>query len=292
MDWLHFWRSGFTSEGTGIIVCRPMSDSEKIGPPGAVKKFAILRQQHAKLHVEREHMVVNVKRNIMASFQRTLGAHDHALKKAEWEVGRLKRELELVRGSAQEGELDYERVAGALEAEFNPREKELEAVPGQIEWANKRLNGLMTMEQTTAFQARYRRLAERLHPDLRFGQSVTAGNLWERVRGCYVTGDATELEAIELIVEDLPLESVETQPAAEIEERVARLKKANEAMINEISAMRQQWPFPLASKLPDEAWLKGQREEYERKTMLLVKERQVLTEELNRILDARPSDRE
>jgi len=264
-----------------------MSDPEKIGPQDALKKFTVLRQQHAKLHVEREHLVVNVKRNIMAGFQRKLGAHDHALKKAEWEVGRLKRELELVRGSTRDGELDYERVTGALEEEFNPREKELEEVPRQIEWANKRLNAMMSMEQTAAFQARYRRLAERLHPDLRFEQSTTIGNLWERVREGYAIGDAAELEAIEFIVEDLPHEEAEKRPLAEILERVTRLKRANEGMINEIAAIKQQWPFPLASKLPDEGWLKGQRAEYERKTVLLAKEREVLTEELNRILDSR-----
>ena len=170
----------------------------------AVKRFAVLRQQHAKLHVERDHMVVNVKRNILAGFQRKLGAHDHAFKKAEWEVGRLKRELELLRGAAGGGELDYERIAGALEEEFDSRGQEIEAGPRQMEWANRRLRTMMTMEQTAAFQARYRRLSERLHPDLRFDQDATSGNLWERVRESYAAGDAAELEAIELLVEDLP----------------------------------------------------------------------------------------
>src|ERR1700677_2171284 len=105
-----------------------MSDPEPTEqPPSPLKKFAILRQQHAKLFVERDHMIVNVRRNIVAGFQRKLGAHDHALKKAEWEVGRLKREVEMVRASAEkDGEVDYDRIAGALEEEFDPREQELE----------------------------------------------------------------------------------------------------------------------------------------------------------------------
>jgi archaellum component FlaC len=257
-----------------------------------LKKFTLLRQQFAKLYVEREHMVVNVKRNILAGFQRKLGAQDHALKKAEWEVGRLKREVEMVRASAEDGEVDYDRIASALEEEFDPREQELEEAPRQIEWANQRLNAMMTREQTHAFQARFRRLAERLHPDLRFEQSATAANLWERAQETYAAGDAPEMEAIELLAADLPAENIEGRPVEEIESRVTRLKTANESAINEISAMRQEWPFPLAAKLPDDAWVKSQRQEYDVKTARLIQERDVLIEELNRILDTRPTGKE
>jgi len=269
-----------------------MSDPEINNPASPVKKFTILRQQHAKLYVEREHLFVNVRRNIIAGFQRKLGTHDHALKKAEWEVGRLKREVEMVRNSAEDGEVDYDRIAGALEDEFDPREQELEESPRQIEQANHRLNTLMTYEQTQAFQARYRRLAERLHPNLRFDESTTTENLWRRVQETYAAGDAAELEAIELLVEDLPAENLEKKPPEEIEERVARLKTVNQKSIDEISAIRQEWPFPLAGKLPDEEWVKSQREEYEQKTAILLKERDALVEELNRILDTRPSEKE
>ena len=150
-------------------------------------------------------------------------------------------------------------------------------------------NTLMTREQTVAFQARFRRLTERLHPELRFGQSATEENLWERVLEHFAAGEAAELEAIELIVDDLPPERPEQLPVEEIAERVARLKTANEAAINEISALRQEWPFPLAARLPDEEWVKSQREEYEQKTARLIEERDALAGELNRILDSRPS---
>ena len=237
-------------------------------------------------------MLINVKRNIIAGFKRKLGAHEHSLKQAEWEVGRLKREVQLVRDSANAGEVDYDRIAAALEAEFDPQEQELEEAPRQIEWANQRLSAMMSREQTAAFQASYRRLAERLHPDLRFHQSLTADNLWQRAQESYATGDAAELQAIELIVEDLPPENLEKRPAAEIEERIARLKAANETSINEISAIRQDWPFPLAAKLPDEEWVKTQREEYKQKTAQLLQERDLLVQELNRILDTRPTDKQ
>ena len=167
---------------TSKLSVMPDPDTALPAGPSPLKKFSILRTQHAKLHVEREHMVINVKRNILAGFQRKLGTHDHALKKAEWEVGRLKREVELVRDSAHEGEFDYDRIASALEEEFDPQEQELEEAPEQIEWANQRLNAMMTMEQTNAFQARYRRLTELLHPDLRFDKSDAAENLWQRAQ--------------------------------------------------------------------------------------------------------------
>lgn len=256
-------------------------------PLSPVRKYNLLRQQHAKLYVEREHLIVNVRRNIIAGFQRKLGAYDTAHKKAEWQVGRLKRELELIRESEDP---DYDRISAALEEEFDPRERELEEAPRQLEWANQRLNAMMTREQTAAFQARYRRLAERLHPDLRLNQSATAANIWQRVRDSYASGDAAELEALELLAEDLPLESPEALPEAEIEARVATLKKASEAVINEIAAMREEWPFPLAAKLPDEAWVQAQRAEYEEKTAALLKEREALAAQLNGILDTRPAD--
>lgn len=150
----------------------------------------------------------------------------------------------------------------------------------------------MTREQTAAFQARYRRLAEILHPDLRFDSNISARNLWQRARESFAAGDAAELEAIELIAEDLPADDIEKLPVEEIEARIARLKGANEKSINEISAMREEWPFPLAAKLPDEKWANAHREEFERKTAQLLEERAVLIEELNHILDTRPSGRE
>jgi len=71
---------------------------------------------------------------------------------------------------------------------------------------------------------------------------------------------------------------------------VTRLKKANERMINEIVALRQEWPFPLANKLPDEQWVASQRAQYEQKTAQLLGERDALAKELNRVLDTRPPD--
>jgi len=268
------------------------SNSKPADSGGPLKILAVLRVQHAKLYVEREHMIVNVKRNILAGFKRKLGTYEHDFKKAEWEVGRLKREVQLVRDSAADGEVDYDRIAGALEEEFDPRGLEIEQGPRQIELANQRFNTLMTREQTAVFQARYRRIAERLHPYLRFDKSVTAENLWERARETYVAGDAAEMEALELLVEDLPPEDLENRPAGEIEERVASLKTTNEKSINEIAALRLEWPFPMAAKLPDEDWVKSQREEFEQKTAQLVKERATLVEELNHILDTRPSGKE
>ena len=262
-----------------------MSEPEKDGRQNAASRFSVLRGHHAKLHVERDHMVVNVKRNIIAGFQRQLGTHDHALKKAELEVNRLKRELELVKSAASDGDVDYERIAVALEEEFDPRARELAAAPRQLEWANKRLSTLMNVEQTAAFHGRYRRLAERLHPDLRVEKSDTAENLWDRVREAYAAGDAAELEALEVMAEDLPDTSVDALSQEELEERIARLKRENWKVINEIAGMRREWPFSLANKLPDEKWLKSQREEYEQKTAQLLSERQLLAEELNRILD-------
>lgn len=262
-----------------------MSDPKKDGRLAAAIRFSLLRGHHSRLHVERDHMVVNVKRNIIASFQSQLGTHDHALKKAELEVSRLKRELELVKRGASHGDLDYDQIAVALEEEFDPRAKELAATPRQIEWANKRLTTLMNVEQTAAFHGRYRRLAERLHPELRLDQSPTASNLWDRVREAYAAGDATELEALELMAEDLPDTHIENLTEPELLSRTERLKIENWKVINEIAAMRREWPFSLANKLPDEKWLKSQKEEYEQKTAQLLSERQVLAEELNRILD-------
>jgi BMFP domain-containing protein YqiC len=269
-----------------------MSDPETESPAGPLKKFTVLRQQHAKLFVEREHLIINVKRNIVAGFQRKLGAHDHALKKAEWEVGRLKREVEMIRDSAGTGDLDYDRIAGVLEEEFDPQEQVLDEAPRQIEWANQRLNSMMTLEQTQAHQNRYRRLAELLHPEVRIAGNVTAENLWRRAREAYAAGDAPELEAIELLAEDLPPEDAEKASVEDLDRITARLKAANQNAINEIAAIRKEWPFPLVNKLPDETWVQSQREEYEQKTATLLKEREALAAELNRILDARPPVKE
>jgi hypothetical protein len=270
----------------------PASEDPAPAAPGPLRQFTVLRTQHAKLHVERDHLVVNVKRNIVAGFQRKLGAHDHAFKKAEWEVERLKRELELVRNSARNGEVDYDSISGALEEEFTPQEQQIDDAPRQMEMARQRLNTMMTREQTAIFQARYRRLVELLHPDLRFTENTTAANLWARARDSYAAGDAPELEAIEILAADLPREDLDALPVAEIQARVARLKCTNEAVINELAAMRLEWPFPLAAKLPDEEWLKSQRAEYEQKTAALIAERKTLVAELNHILDTRPSGHE
>ena len=142
------------------------------GPASPLTKFAVLRQQHAKLHAERDHMLVNVKRNIIAGFQRALGGLDHAQKKAECEVSRLKREIELLRAASRRGEVDYNKITSALEREFKPREQLLGDTPRQMDWAFQRLNTMMTAEQTSHFQARYRRLVEQLHPDLRLEPSA------------------------------------------------------------------------------------------------------------------------
>ena len=97
------------------------------------------------------------------------------------------------------------------------------------------------------------------------------------------------MEAIELLAEDLPRENLAAHPAALIEQRVAQLKQSNSQSINEISALRLEWPFHLATKLPDENWLKTQRQEYNQKTLALLRERDSLNGELNRLLDSGPT---
>lgn len=266
---------------------KPDKQTEGAASPLAVlKRFTVLRQQHAKLQVEKEHMLINVKRNILAGFQQKLGTHDHALKRAALQVSRLKRELELVRSSATEGEVDYDRITVALEAEFEPQERQLEDVPRQMQWAAQRLSSMMTFEQSQLFQARYRRLMEMLHPDVCFQRPTAVENLYTRAREAYAAGDAAELEAIELLAEVLPKENLESRPITEIDDRVRRLLLANQTAINELSALRSEWPFPLAAKLPDDTWLQAQRTEYQQKTTALLRERDRLSAELNRLLDA------
>lgn len=169
------------------------------------KECELLKEELAALFAEREHFLLAVIPGIEAEYVLKIGSLQHELLQVQIDIQRTKREIEIRQSALNRGEVVNDaRVIKQLEQEFAWWTAELNAQVKMIRDAQQQMSHLMSSEDYTELRKLYRTLAKKLHPDVNPDQSEHARNLWLQVQSAYEQSDLKQLQALNLLADEIP----------------------------------------------------------------------------------------
>ena len=225
----------------------------------------LLRDELARLLTEAHDLVTVTKPNLLALYQTKIGAWELQLLKAQVEVARLKRKLELAQVSINHGDTpNWGAIERQLQEEFLVWQKKVQEAAQSLEKAEFRLNHLLSPAEDRELKSLYYALVKILHPDLNPALTEDRRLLWLRVQTAYEESDIEGLKALTLVSKDFVVSPAATSLEALQAER-ASLNKQIAAVLKRIDRINQQPPFTLKSDIYDEGWVATRRRELETK---------------------------
>ena len=224
--------------------------------------IASLKQELGKVIIERDEMLNTVKPNLEAEYQKKIGHKELERMETEITARRYKRQVELIRAAVNRQEsIEENRIEKQLDDEFQEWYKKIKEQYQKVKEAEDRLNSLMSDDQNKEFKKLYRQIVFKLHPDLNPNQTKDEENLWHRIQLAYKSGDLEEMRSLMIILETQD-SSVELPSSKDIlEKRQTKLAKQIQKIINNMSELKQGFPFNIVGKLADKAWVNTKVEE-------------------------------
>ena len=207
-------------------------------------------------------MLNTVKPNLEAEYQKKIGYKELEHMETEITARRYKRQIELIQAAVNRQEsIEEKEIDKQLDDEFQEWYTKIKEQYQKVKEAEDRLNSLMSDDENEEFRKLYRQLVFKLHPDLNPNQTKDKENLWHRVQLTYKSGDLEEMKSLMIILETQD-SSVELPSSKDIlEKRQTKLAKQIQKIINNMSKLKQTFPFNIVGKLADKAWVNTKVEE-------------------------------
>ena len=215
--------------------------------------------------LEYDEMINAVKPNLKAEYQKEIGCKELECMENEIAARRLKRQIELIQAAINRQEqFQIDKIEKQLDDEFQEWYEKIEKQYQKVKEAEGRIEGLMTDEENEEFKKLYRKLVFKLHPDLHPEQTADEKNLWHRVKLSYKGGDLEEMRSLAIIIEagDVAIELPTSKDT--LQKRKEKLTAQIKSIINKLSALENEFPFNMASKLADKDWVKDKVETIEK----------------------------
>jgi predicted nucleic acid-binding Zn-ribbon protein len=229
-----------------------------------LEENALLREELAHLLTEEHDLVRLVKPNLLALYQKKIGAWELRGLQAQVAAMRARRRLEMAQAAVnQSRKPDLMEIDGLLELELLAWQQKIQEAAARIASAEQRLNHLLPDVEDRELKKLYYSLVKKLHPDVNPDLSEDQSRLWLRVQAAYEHSDVQELRALALLA-DRPGFLPFTPPSLDILRKDrATLDAQITAILKRIEQLENQPPFTLRHQLEDEAWLTERREEIE-----------------------------
>lgn len=246
---------------------------------------SLLREELVRLLTDLDDLVQAVKPNLLAFYQTKIGLWELRALKAQFEIARLKRKIELVQACLNRGQRpDLAEIEAQLELETLAWQMKLKEAQERIQTAESWIAHLLPPAEDRELKTLYYALVKKLHPDV--NPDLTDGHkrLWLRVQLAFIVGDLTEMRALALLAEKLG----GVPPAAASLEKLRADQKILQEQIDEllkqIETIESQPPFTLREQLADDAWVATRREEMETQINQLQAQRTGLESHLQQLL--------
>ncbi len=219
-------------------------------------EILVLEKELAKIILEHEEMLNNVRPNLEAEYQKLVGYKELEQMETEINTRRCKRQLELLQASVNRQEnIDKDEIEKKLDDEFREWFEKIEEQYQKIKEAEQRLDNLMSDKENKEFIKLYRKIVFKLHPDLNPNQKYDDKNLWHRVQLAYKLGDLSELRSLAILV-DIQHKSTELPSSDDLlRKQKKQLAKQIQRIINKINKLEKTFPFNLINKLADNKWI-------------------------------------
>lgn len=256
-----------------------------------VSKCNMLRDELAKLISEHSLLMNTTKSNIEALYMKKIGYKKYELMEFECEVARLKRKTALIQASINRSEqINLHEIDEKLDQEFTKWQKELKKYTNRIIDAGKRLDSLLSEEESNDIRKLFRRLVRRLHPDINPDLSDRDKELWLRVMEAYKKGDLNELKALDMIKDDSG-EIMEKSSLEKLNELKEGLSQQIIITIKKINGLKKGFPFDIEEKLSDEDWVEAEIEEIDKQIYKATQETGFYQDTINDLLGEKGSAR-
>ena len=225
---------------------------------------ALLREELAHLLTEEHDLVHLVKPNLLALYQKKIGAWELRGLHAQVAAARARRRLEMAQAAVNQGRKpDLTEIEGHLELEFLAWQLKIQEAAQQLADAARRLEHLLPDVEDRELKKLYYDLVKKLHPDVNPDVSEDHRRLWQRVQAAYEHSDMQELRALTLLADQSGPIAPPTATLDTLRRDRATLEVQTAALLKRIEQIETQPPFTLRTQLADEAWLAQRRQEIE-----------------------------
>lgn len=245
------------------------------------KQCTLLSNELADLIAEKDGLTMDVIPNITAQYASTVGARECECFRLEVEIRHLKRILEHIQAVENHGNrANLEQIEAGVENELKGWNEKLLNMVNQVHAGQDHLKNSMTIEQSDELRELYRELARRLHPDVNLDFADKHRVLWARVQEAHRLGNIEEMQALKLLVEDIP-DDISLPNALEfLRKRYDRLRTSITTTLEQIDRIKTSPPFELLKKLETPDWVATRLVECEKKSERLVLRKEDLSAKL------------
>lgn len=219
-----------------------------------------LKEELVKLIADRDELTGVVKVNLEAEYQLKIGVKQYDIFCLKVTALRLKRKMELLQAAINRQEkCSVTDVDAQLDVEFHQWQQQAREMYENIKAAEYH-NQLprLSRDEVVELKKLYHALAKKYHPDVNPDEPEKAKNLWLRISEAYHKSDLQEMKTLALLGEDIggPAQEISTMEA--MHKTCDALKGKLQNLVDAIAGMHSQFPFNLAEKLKDDAWVQEQ----------------------------------
>lgn len=243
-----------------------------------------LRTVFAELIEKREKMLVYEKPRLEAMYMDAIGQLQFEKLMVRLEIALLRLERDLLQSYVNRGEEpDIESVNEQVEETSREYHENLRQESEKIDEAKNYIklhfddDSEQSLNRREEIKRIYRKLVQKLHPDLHPNQTEQERELFLQVQKAYEDGDLERLQQLEELLETGgTTEKNDCGSIEELEEQIARLKEQIDAVTEEINQLEESFPFTYCDKLNDPEWIRSEQEEIRAQIEMMKQERDML----------------
>lgn len=245
------------------------------------------RQELLALLIELNRLELRICPRIEAEYQHRVGHHEYDLFKAQAELSRLKRKLELVKASLGQG--IHPRICDiekALDLEFEDAERQLSEHHAYISRMERRLEELQDTVDEDELDDILSILLERLHPDMHADSTERQKHLFPQVQDAYMHGDLDRLYDLEVITRSIAVQHEVTRFSTEkLADHLAMCEVQIGFTRTNIESIKNNYPYTEHLFLADEEHIEQNIRDVEELIAQYHEEYSWYTMELHALLD-------
>ena len=180
-------------------------------------------------------------------------------------IKRNKKEINLIQKYINRQEIiDFDTIQNILREDMELISEELNEYQQKIEYSKEIIKiPNLTEDESQRIKIIYRKLADKLHPDINEFVDLNAKEMWLQIQKSYQGNDLPVLLLLERIIDDNEYEREHNNGIKNIEEKIEELEEKIEKIENFIKEEVKKFPLNIEKYIDDEHYIKNQRKFYE-----------------------------
>jgi hypothetical protein len=151
-----------------------------------------------------------------------------------------------------------------IAAELSSAEEQILQQTANIENAKFILTHLASPERSAALRKIFKHMAKQIHPDVNPDMTADQLNIWYKIKDAYQTGDLERLKALQIVFEEQLKNSKQSIEKLSDEELIIRNEALKQGIIlleEEITLLKNKFPFSFQGKINDDVWVDAQQKD-------------------------------